>query len=194
MRGGEYRPGLGQHGVGIVWRRRVGALRRHRLVVGLFGNLEAALFDLQGPEIRFLRLRVGELCRVAAGENLFAAVLVERDDGNRHVVEDAAGSPLGGQIAGEHIGPGGALIAFDEAFEIFRGLRLAEIAPGAGIFLPVDGIVERSDDCRRIRPVVEVAGLVGRKCLSRQVAKDQNRRHCAKDGSHADSPVRTSRD
>ncbi|MCY1243535.1 hypothetical protein D9M72_565530 [compost metagenome] len=109
-----------------------------------------------GREGRHLQRGVDDARDVAAGEEPDPRALLDGLHRNRNRRIDAAGASLRFHLADLHLDRHGAIIAAGEGLEAADGLRFAEIAVGAGIFLAVDGIVERTDESCPVGAVVDI--------------------------------------
>src|SRR5690606_2698772 len=105
-------------------------------------RLQHAFLYMDRIEWRFLNLCVDLPQRVATGKKPLVARNGRCSYGNGHREEYAAGRPFLGNAACAQldcirirITPGGTL-------KVVGRVGLAEIAPGASVFFPVDGVVE----------------------------------------------------
>jgi hypothetical protein len=140
-------------------------------------------------EGRRLDLAVDLPQRVAAGKHMFAAVGADRADGDRHGEVDAAGGPLAALAAGFDVDMVGAVIALDEGVEILGRLGVAEIIPGAGVFVAVDGVVERFHHRFGAGAVVQIRRLGLQRRRARQQGQRAEQGCGERDISHRESPL-----
>jgi hypothetical protein len=137
------------------------AVHRQGGVEGTRCGGELARHESDRAEGGLLNRRLDLAGGVAAGEDRDGAVGVCGGDGDRNGAVDAAGGALGGDGAEAELDAGGVLVAADESLVVGDGPIFDEVAPGARVLVPRDGVVVGADEGSRIGAVVEIGGRLG---------------------------------
>ena len=152
------RTALGRPPGGVLRGRQAlpAAIRRQGVEQIAGTRLQRAPLEMERHEHIALDRGIGEARGVAAGKDMTAAVSAGGADRYRQGIEHAAGGTFRGDAAGGEVDLLGRGIAVDEALQILGRFVVAEIGPGACVFLAVDGVVERAHQSRRIGAVVQI--------------------------------------